>query len=67
MKSLLKVRNIKTSEDVAKIKSAIANHQGVVACEINKVKGEISIVYDNYFVNEEDFISSVEELGFAVL
>lgn len=67
MKSLLKVGNIKTSEDVTKIKSAISNHEGVVACEVNKAKGEISIVYDNYFVTEEDFISSVEELGYAVL
>ncbi|WP_040209929.1 heavy-metal-associated domain-containing protein [Clostridium polynesiense] len=67
MKSLLKVRNIKTYEDVIKIKEAIAEHEGVVACEINKEKGEISIVYDNYFVSEDEFIGSVEELGYTVL
>ncbi len=67
MKSLLMVRNIKGTQDVLKIKASIAEHEGVIACEINREKGEISIVYDNYFVKEEDFIISLEELGYTVL
>ena len=67
MKSLLKVRNINSTQDVIQVRTCISQHEGVVACEINKEKGEVSIVYDNYFVKEEDFISSIEELGYTVI
>lgn len=67
MKSVLKVCNMHTAEDVSKIRRAISNNEGVVACQINKEKGEISIVYDDYFVTNENLIQSLEDLGYAVL
>ena len=51
MKSVVKVCNIDTIQDVNNIRKAISKNEGVVACQINKEKGEISIVYDNYFLN----------------
>ena len=67
MKSLFKVGGINKSADVATIKQAIAAFQGVVACEISRDKGEVSIIYDDYFVKEDEFIGSIEELGYIVL
>lgn len=67
MKTILKVCNIKSLEDVNSIRKAIAGNEGVVACEISREKGEVSVVYDSYFVKEEDIIESIEELGYTVL
>lgn len=67
MKSVLKVCNMSNLEDVNIIRTAIGNNEGVVACEINIEKSEISIVYDTYFVSIDKIIESIDELGFTVL
>jgi len=67
MKSVLKVCNMHTHEDISMIRTAISNNEGVIACEINKEKGEVSIVYDDYFVNADVIIQCLEDLGYAVL
>ena len=67
MKSVLKICNMHTVEDVNKIRRAISNNEGVVACQINRDKGEVSVVYDDYFVNNESLIQSLEDLGYTVL
>lgn len=67
MKSVLKVCNMHTSDDVNKIRSAISSNEGVVACQINKEKREVSIVYDDYFVTNDNLIQSLENLGYAVI
>jgi copper chaperone CopZ len=67
MKSVLKICNMHTAEDVNKIRKAISNNEGVVACQINTEKGEVSVIYDDYFVNNDLLIQSLEDLGYAVL
>lgn len=66
MKSVLKVCSMNTAQDINKIREAVSNNEGVVACEINKTKGEVTIIYDNYFVNEDKLSQSIEELGYVV-
>jgi copper chaperone CopZ len=56
-----------TLEDVNSVRKAIANNEGVVACEVNKEKGEVSVVYDTYFVSLDNIIESIEDLGYTVL
>lgn len=67
MKSVLKVCNMHTNEDINKIRTAISNNQGVVACEINSDKGEVSVVYDDYFVKADALTQCLEDLGYAIL
>lgn len=67
MKSLIKIRDMKTSEDVKKIKRAITNNEGIIACEISKDKGEVSIVFDDYFTNIDRIIEDIEELGYTII
>lgn len=67
MKSVLKVCNMNTVEDINRIRKAISNNEGVVACQINREKGEVSVIYDDYFVNNDSLIQSLEDLGYAVL
>ncbi|MCT8975696.1 heavy-metal-associated domain-containing protein [Clostridium sp. CX1] len=67
MKSVFKICNMHTSEDINKIRRAISNNEGVVACQISKEKGEVSIIYDDYFVTSEVLLQSIEDLGYAVI
>jgi copper chaperone CopZ len=67
MKSSIKIIGMKTSEDIKKIKNAVASNTGVVACEINKEKGEVSIIYDDYFSKLDKIIDSIELLGYTVV
>lgn len=67
MKSVLKISNMRTFEDINKIRKVISSNQGVVACQINAEKGEVSVVYDDYFVTNDIIVQSLEDLGYAVL
>ena len=67
MKSILKLSKIKSFDDVAVLSEAVARNEGVIACQVSIEKNEISIVYDDYFLKEEDLIQSVEEAGFIVI
>ena len=67
MKDVLRVFNMNDLEDVNNIRRAISNNEGVVACEISREKGEVNIVYDDYFVSIDKIIESIEDLGYTVL
>ena len=66
VKSLIKVFNIKTNEDINNIREAVASNEGVIACEVNKGKQEVSVVYDNRSLNIEEIINSIEIKGYSV-
>ncbi|MBU3093804.1 heavy-metal-associated domain-containing protein [Clostridium sp. CF011] len=67
MKSVIKVYNMNTSEDISNINVAISNNQGVVACQINSVSKEIEIIYDDYFVSLDNLIEAIEVVGYTVI
>lgn len=67
MKSLIRICNIKTNEDVNNIREAVANNEGVIACEVNITKQEVSVVYDDRSVSLDDIINSIEIKGYSVL
>jgi copper chaperone len=67
MKSVLKVCNMKTIGDINRIRQAIAANEGVIACQISKEKGEVIVVYDNYFLTAENIIESLEKIGYTVM
>jgi copper chaperone len=67
MKSIFRVTNMNTAKDINKIRKVIANNEGIIACQINSEKGEVSVVYDNYFVTSDSIIQSVENLGYTVI
>lgn len=67
MKSVIKVCNIRCTEDVNKIRRAISENQGVIACQISMEKAEVSVVYDNYFLSVDKIIESIEDVGYSVM
>ena len=66
MKEVLRISNINTNEDVISIKEVIAHNEGVIACEVNLEKKEVSIVYDYKTIALDKIIVSIEELGYSV-
>jgi copper chaperone len=67
MKSTLKICNMKTLRDVSIVRDTIARNEGVVACQLNKEKGEVEIVYDSSLLELDIIIEALEELGFTVI
>ncbi|GAA0087142.1 ferredoxin [Clostridium perfringens] len=67
MKSLLKVSNINTNEDIINVREAIAQNAGVIACEVSLSKKEVNIVYDDKSVTIDKIISSIEEIGYSII
>lgn len=67
MKCTIKVCNLRTMKDVSNVREAVAFNEGVVACQIEKEKGEVYVVYDNYFVSEEKIVQTIEDKGYTVI
>lgn len=67
MKSIIKVFNMKNTTDISRVRNAISNNEGIIACQINSEKGEVSVVYDDYFVSLEQIMESIENLGYTIL
>lgn len=67
MKSTFKIANLRSLSDINNIREAISNNEGVIACQINKEKSEVNVVYDSYFLNKDKLIQSLEDLGYTIL
>lgn len=67
MKSVIKVCNMNTSNDINNVNVAISNNQGVIACQIISESKEIEIIYDDYFVSLDNLIESIEDAGYTVI
>lgn len=66
MKSLLKISNVNTNEDIIKIREALAKNEGLIACEISLSKKEVSLIYDDTSITLDKLVSSIEEIGYAI-
>ncbi|MGL5380166.1 heavy-metal-associated domain-containing protein [Clostridium sp.] len=66
MKSIIMIPNLLNSEDVKSVREAIANSEGVVACEVNLAKKEVSIVFDEKSTSADEIASSIEAIGYSV-
>lgn len=67
MKSTIKINNICSIDDVNNIRQAVSNNEGVVACQISMEKNELNVVFDEFFINEDMIIESIEDIGYTVL
>jgi copper chaperone len=67
MKAVLKVCDMVTSKDISKVRSAISDNEGVLACQIRPDIKEVEIVFDNYFISIDDIITSIEDKGYTVI
>lgn len=67
MKSVIKIANMRTLTDVNIIREAISQNEGIIACQICKEKQEVNVVYDDYFLTQDDIIQCLEDLGYTII
>lgn len=67
MKSVLRISNMNTSNDAARIRSSISGNEGVIAFYIDKEKMEVEVIYDDKFLDLDDMIDSMEKLGYIII
>jgi copper chaperone len=67
MKSVIRIANMRTLADVNNIREAISNNEGIIACQINREKQEINVIYDSHFLSEDELIQCLEDLGYTTL
>ena len=67
MKSLVRIYNLTTHNDINNIRNVVSNYEGILACEINLNKKEVSIVYDSLSVSIDEIITSIENTGYMVI
>jgi copper chaperone len=67
MKSTIKIANMRSLADINNIREAISSNEGVIACQINKEKSEVNVVYDSFFLSKDKLIQSLEDLGYTTL
>ncbi len=66
MKISMKIYNLNKSTDINTIRNILTNEEGIVACEINKAKKEVQIVYDNLIISADDIINLIEVAGYMI-
>lgn len=67
MKVVLKVVRMESANDISNIRQAIAEIEGVVACQISKELGAVTLVFDDFFVKIDEIIENIENAGYTVL
>lgn len=67
MKISMKIYNLNKSIDVNTIRNIIINQEGIVACEISKIKKEVQVVYDGLTISSDDIINLIEMAGYMIV
>ncbi|MBE6063542.1 MAG: heavy-metal-associated domain-containing protein [Clostridium butyricum] len=64
MKSVIKVRNMKSQSDASLIQSAVINNEGIIAIQTSLNRNEITVIYNDMYINIDKIIDIVEDLGY---
>lgn len=67
MKSIIKVLNMNNQKDVVKIQEAIAQVNGIIACEISREKKEVQVIYNENYLDLDKIVESIENYGYMIL
>ena len=66
MKSLVRIYNLTTHNDINNIRNVVSNYEGILACEINLNRKEVNIVYDSLSVSMDEIMNSIENAGYMI-
>ena len=67
MKAVLKVSGMNDSTDIREIQNVISEIEGIIASELALNKKEVTIIYNNMYVELESIIGRIEDLGYTVI
>ena len=67
MKSVIKICNMESHQDANVIQQTIVNNSGVIAIEISLGKKEITVIYNETFLDITVILNAIEDLGYVVI
>lgn len=67
MKAVLKVSGMNNSTDIREIQNVISEIEGIIASEVALNKKEVTIIYNDMYVELESIIGRIEDLGYTVI
>lgn len=67
MKTVIKINNLNSQNDVKKIQEALSNEEGILACEIKKSTKSIIVVHDSVYINEDKIADIIEGIGYIII
>ena len=67
MKSVIKVINMKSQKDASSIQSAVINNEGIIAIQTSLKKNEITVIYNDIYINIDKIIGIIEDLGYVII
>lgn len=67
MKSIIKIYNIESQNDVNLIQNKISQQNGIIASQISLSKKELTIIYNETYLNIETIKEDIEDLGYVVI
>ena len=67
MNAVLKVSGMNDSTDIREIQNVISEIEGIIASEVALSKKEVTIIYNNMYVELESIIGRIEDLGYTVI
>lgn len=67
MKAVIRVYNINSAQDINNVKNAITSNEGIIACQISKKKGQVEVIYDDFFIDLNKILDSIEDIGYTII
>lgn len=67
MKSVIKIYNMESQNDVNLIQNKIFQQNGVIASQISLSKKELIIIYNETYLNLETIKDNIEDLGYVAI
>lgn len=67
MKSVIKVVNMKGQKDASLIQNAVMNKEGIIAIQTSVKKQEVTLLYNDMYLNIDEVIDIIEDLGYITI
>ena len=67
MKSVIKVINMKGQRDASRIQSAVMNKEGIIAIQTSVKKQEVTLIYNEMYIDVNEVVGIIEDLGYITI
>ncbi|MCE5222464.1 MAG: heavy-metal-associated domain-containing protein [Clostridium sp.] len=67
MKSVIKICNMESHHDAKIIQEIVKSNSGIIASKISLTKKELTVIYNETFLNIEKIINPIEDLGYIIM
>ena len=67
MKSVIRIYNMESQKDVNLIQNKISEQNGIIATQISLSKKQLTLIYNETYLNIETIKNIIEDLGYVVI